>query len=172
MQSGLYLISEHQVDPDESKWDGYRACMATFLGARALWLTSGPVLARSVVLLIYLLPVRRRKRIDGWIMMTINAGKKFAALTIAALGAGMATFVAPTAAYANTPVDVSMQELREQVERYNYVCQVHSYCNQDWHHATMQNATMRVNMILGYNEYAANAVKQGANDVKASARLK
>src|SRR5688572_13406819 len=38
VRSGLYLTSSLEVDPDESKWDGYRACMATFLGARALWL--------------------------------------------------------------------------------------------------------------------------------------
>lgn len=55
VQSGLYLTSSLAVDPDESKWDGYRACMATFLGGRALWLAGGLGLLFAVALLIYLL---------------------------------------------------------------------------------------------------------------------
>lgn len=55
VSSGLYLTSTLAVDPDESKWDGYRACMATFLGTRALWLAGGLVLLFAVALLIYAL---------------------------------------------------------------------------------------------------------------------
>ncbi|WP_439662213.1 M48 family metalloprotease [Lentzea sp. HUAS TT2] len=55
VQSGLYLTTTMAVDPDESKWDGYRACMAAFLGGRAVWLTGGLVLLFSVALLIYVL---------------------------------------------------------------------------------------------------------------------
>ncbi|WP_394614964.1 M48 family metalloprotease [Lentzea sp. JNUCC 0626] len=55
VQSGLYLTSTLEVDPDESKWDGYRSCMATFLGSRAGWLAGGLVLLAGVALLIYAL---------------------------------------------------------------------------------------------------------------------
>ncbi|WP_434452177.1 M48 family metalloprotease [Lentzea sp. E54] len=55
VRSGLYLTSTLEVDPDESKWDGYRACMATFLGGRAVWLAGGLVLLFAVACLIYLL---------------------------------------------------------------------------------------------------------------------
>ncbi|MFJ5988064.1 M48 family metalloprotease [Lentzea sp. NPDC092896] len=55
VRSGLYLTSTLAVDPDESKWDGYRACMATFLGTRAVWLAGGLVLLFAVALLIYAL---------------------------------------------------------------------------------------------------------------------
>ncbi|MEU3646601.1 hypothetical protein AB0E59_24695 [Lentzea sp. NPDC034063] len=55
VRSGLYLTSTLEVDPDESKWDGYRACMATFLGTRAAWLAGGLVLLFAVALLIYAL---------------------------------------------------------------------------------------------------------------------
>ncbi|NKE57114.1 hypothetical protein FXN61_09820 [Lentzea sp. PSKA42] len=65
VQSGLYLTSSLEVDPDESKWDGYRACMAPFLGGRAVWLAGGLVLLFAVALLIYLLrPVWLRYRRD------------------------------------------------------------------------------------------------------------
>ncbi|SFR18303.1 hypothetical protein SAMN04488564_104772 [Lentzea waywayandensis] len=55
VRSGLYLTSTFAVDPDESKWDGYRACMAAFLGSRALWLAGGLVLLFAVASLIYAL---------------------------------------------------------------------------------------------------------------------
>jgi Zn-dependent protease with chaperone function len=55
VRSDLYLTSTLAVDPDESKWDGYRACMATFLGGRALWLVGGLVLLFAVALSIYAL---------------------------------------------------------------------------------------------------------------------
>ncbi|WP_176960038.1 M48 family metalloprotease [Lentzea jiangxiensis] len=55
VRSGLYLTSTLWVDPDESKWDGYRECMATFLGSRAVWLAGGLVLLFAVALLVYAL---------------------------------------------------------------------------------------------------------------------
>ncbi|MFD4674644.1 M48 family metalloprotease [Lentzea sp. NPDC058450] len=55
VQSGLYLTSTIEVDPDESKWDGYRACMAASLGGRAVWLAGGLVVLSAVALLIYAL---------------------------------------------------------------------------------------------------------------------
>ncbi|WP_330271999.1 hypothetical protein OG205_33975 [Lentzea sp. NBC_00516] len=55
VKSGLYLTSTLEVDPDESKWDGYRACMAEFLDGRAAWLAGGLVLLFSLALLIYVL---------------------------------------------------------------------------------------------------------------------
>lgn len=65
VQSGLYLTSRLEVEPDQSKWDGYRACMATFLGGRAAWLLGGLVLLFGVALLIYLLrPAWLRRRRD------------------------------------------------------------------------------------------------------------
>lgn len=42
--AGLYLTSTYFVDPDESKWDVYRACMAELLVPHALWLAGGLVL--------------------------------------------------------------------------------------------------------------------------------
>ena len=55
VRSSLYFTSQLEVDPDESKWDSYRACMAQFLGGRALWLGGGLVLLFAVALLIYAL---------------------------------------------------------------------------------------------------------------------
>ncbi|MEU0877687.1 M48 family metalloprotease [Lentzea sp. NPDC005914] len=55
VKSGLYFTSNFAVDPDQSKWDGYRACMATFLGGRALWLAGGLVLLFATAWLIYAL---------------------------------------------------------------------------------------------------------------------
>lgn len=55
VRSGLYLTSRLAVDPDQSKWDSYRACMATFLNGRALWFAGGLLLLFTVALLIYLL---------------------------------------------------------------------------------------------------------------------
>jgi Zn-dependent protease with chaperone function len=55
VRSGLYLTSTLAVDPDQSKWDSYRVCMAAFLGVRALWLAGGLVLLFAVALLIYAL---------------------------------------------------------------------------------------------------------------------
>src|SRR5690242_605860 len=55
VQSGLYLTSNFEVDPDQSKWDAYRACMATFFDGRALWLAGGLVLLFTVASLIYAL---------------------------------------------------------------------------------------------------------------------
>lgn len=55
VRSGLYLTTTFQVDPDESKWDTYRACMEVFLGGRAVWLISGLVLLFAVASLIYAL---------------------------------------------------------------------------------------------------------------------
>ncbi|MET9628270.1 M48 family metalloprotease, partial [Lentzea sp. NPDC006480] len=65
VRSGLYLTSTFSADPDESKWDTYRACMATFLGARALWLAGGLVLLAAVGAVIYFLRPRWRVRGRG-----------------------------------------------------------------------------------------------------------
>ncbi|MGI5504065.1 M48 family metalloprotease [Lentzea sp. CA-135723] len=60
VRSGLYFTSSLAVDPDESKWDAYRACMAPFLVPRGLWLLGGLVLLTSAALLIYFLRPRWR----------------------------------------------------------------------------------------------------------------
>lgn len=80
VRSGLYLTSTHQVDPDESKWDGYRACMATFLGARALWLAGGLVLLAAVALLIYLVQPSWRIRRRGLVPVPEELHEPLAAL--------------------------------------------------------------------------------------------
>jgi hypothetical protein len=80
VRSGLYLTSTHQVDPDESKWDGYRACLATFLGARALWLAGGLVLLAAVALLIYLARPSWRIRRRGLVPMPEELHEPLAAL--------------------------------------------------------------------------------------------
>ncbi|MCP2249917.1 M48 family metalloprotease [Lentzea aerocolonigenes] len=65
VQSGLYLTSNFEVDPDQSKWDAYRSCMATYFGGRALWLVGGLVLLFAVAALIYALrPAWLRYRRD------------------------------------------------------------------------------------------------------------
>ncbi|MFI6098561.1 M48 family metalloprotease [Lentzea sp. NPDC051213] len=80
VRSGLYLTSTHQVDPDQSKWDGYRACMATFLGARALWLVGGLVLLAAVALLIYLVRPSWRVRRRGLVLVPEELNEPLAAL--------------------------------------------------------------------------------------------
>ncbi|MEV6239971.1 M48 family metalloprotease [Lentzea sp. NPDC051838] len=63
--TGLYLTFSYFVDPDESKWAAYRACMAELVVPHALWLSGGFLLLFAVSLLIYVASpwwrIRRRK---------------------------------------------------------------------------------------------------------------
>jgi len=99
VRSGLYLTSTHQVDPDESKWDGYRACMATFLDARALWLAGGLVLLAAIALTIYLVQPSWRIRRRGLVPVPEELHEPLAALVREAGLARPPTFLLdPTAA--------------------------------------------------------------------------
>ncbi|GLY48485.1 hypothetical protein Lesp01_21410 [Lentzea sp. NBRC 102530] len=60
VRSGLYLTTTYAVDPDESKWAAYRACMAPFLVPRGFWILGGLALLAAVALLIYFLRPRWR----------------------------------------------------------------------------------------------------------------
>lgn len=53
VRAGLYLTSTFDVDPDQGKWDAYRACMSVFLVPRTAWLAGGVLLLFGVALAIY-----------------------------------------------------------------------------------------------------------------------
>ncbi|MET8758196.1 M48 family metalloprotease [Lentzea sp. NPDC004782] len=69
VSSGLYLTKTYFADPDDSKWDAYRACLAQTALPHALWLFGGLVLLFAVSLLIYLVRplwrIRMRKLVPA-----------------------------------------------------------------------------------------------------------